>query len=226
MDDSSSREKIRNVPICFILGVLPVSGILIEVCTNGEYDSFVLISVLLFLFGPALLCYLDYRIRNIDRRPWRIITICWLILAFLFLVVAAPQMLGSRRSAWGNRAKLTIRALTSTQLAFQHDNHGEFGTWDELLEGDYIDAGYTRSNMIDNYSMCVFDVHPTRRGEKDVIITRSSFTIVAIPRRQSRKLRTFAICEDERVREWIGDPVYFDADNIQLNNPDNWKPLR
>lgn len=129
-------------------------------------------------------------------------------------LIVIPQLVGGRnRCGWENRAKLTLRALGSSQLAFQDQNiHHRYGTWNEMIQADFVQRGYTRDNMIDSYSISVWNVGygPT-----------SSFTIVVVPdtpRDKSR--REFSITDDQIVRARTFD---------QRDNgvpPWRWEPLR
>jgi prepilin-type N-terminal cleavage/methylation domain-containing protein len=152
-----------------------------------------------------------------------------LVVASIIAIIAAiaiPQLLNARRSAWENRAKLTIRALGSTQLAYQDQNLDKnYGTWKALQDpqNNYIQQGYTRANIIDNYSIILFDVK-TAQMMGGVSASDSSFTIVAIPRSQKNRLRTFALGDDQTPRVWVG--AAFDPTHISLNTITDWEPLR
>ena len=156
-----------------------------------------------------------------------------LVVASIIAIIAAiaiPQLLNARRSAWENRCKLTLRALGSSQLAYADGNlDKEYGTWVALQDTDYIQDGYNRLNIIDNYSIALFHV-----GESTMIgdfsAADSSFTVVAIPRSTKNRLRTFAIGDDQTPRVWVGttdlgtqlnDPV-----SVSLSNIEEWEPLR
>ena len=157
-----------------------------------------------------------------------------LVVASIIAIIAAiaiPQLLNARRSAWENRCKLTLRALGSSELAYADGNLDKiYGTWPAMIDNDYIQDGYSRSNMIDNYSIILFQVGaPTYEG--DFSAADSSFTIVAVPRSQKNKLRTFAIGDDQTPRVWVGDPADYVAimappQTVSLSNVENWEPLR
>lgn len=154
-----------------------------------------------------------------------------LVVASIIAIIAAiaiPQLLNARRSAWENRCKLTLRALGSTQLAYQDANlNKNYGSWQALNNPNdpYIQQGYTRSNIIDNYSIIVFDVKAAQMMG-GVTASDSTFTIVAIPRSQRNRLRTFALGDDQTPRVWVGPAGTFDPNNISLNNINQWEPLR
>ena len=153
-----------------------------------------------------------------------------LVVASIIAIIAAiaiPQLLNARRSAWENRCKLTLRALGSSQLAYMDGNIDKnYGSWQAMTDADYIQEGYTRSNIIDNYSVHIFNV--VRSLEiGGVSASDSSFTIVATPRSDRNKLRTFALGEDQTPRVWVGDDsLWDDTTMIQLNNIEYWEPLR
>ncbi|HYE78382.1 MAG TPA: prepilin-type N-terminal cleavage/methylation domain-containing protein [bacterium] len=162
-----------------------------------------------------------------------------LVVASIIAIIAAiaiPQLLNARRSAWENRAKITLRALGSSQLAYQDSNlNKDYGTFQNMLDSDYIQKGYTRGNMIDNYSIAVFyRSSSTRVGPYSG--ADSTFTIVAVPRSQKNRLRTFAICDDQTVRVATdgatqvvpanGDTAMPTIPNPATDNPCDWEPLR
>ena len=126
-----------------------------------------------------------------------------LVVASIIAIIAAiaiPQLLNARRSAWENRAKLTLRALGSSQLAYQDQNNNkDYGTWNNLIFTDYVQKGYSRGNIIDNYSLAVFYAAKSTQVN-NLTAQDSSFTIVAMPRNQRNRLRTFAICDDQTLR--------------------------
>jgi prepilin-type N-terminal cleavage/methylation domain-containing protein len=150
-----------------------------------------------------------------------------LVVASIIAIIAAiaiPQLLNARRSAWENRAKLTLRALGSSQLAYSDQNlDKDYGSWQAMTTAEYIQQGYSRSNMIDNYSIIVFNVRPAVMMG-GVSANDSDFTIVAIPRSQRNKLRTFALGADQTPRVWVG--TGFDPNAISLSNLSQWEPLR
>lgn len=167
-----------------------------------------------------------------------------LVVASIIAIIAAiaiPQLLNARRSAWENRAKLTIRALGSSQMAYADANlEKNYGTFQNMLDTEYIQAGYSRGNMIDNYSIAIFYRLPVTDalGSAD-----GGFTIVAMPRSNKNRLRTFAICDDQTVRVAVdnrtgvtpGQPVVGPANGDTAaptfaapdrDNPCGWEPLR
>jgi len=161
-----------------------------------------------------------------------------LVVASIIAIIAAiaiPQLLNARRSAWENRAKLTLRALGSSQLAYQDQNLDKnYGNWNAMVATDYVQLGYTRTNMIDNYSLAVFYANPSTQVN-GITASDSSFTIVAVPRNSRNRLRTFAICDDQTVRVAdTGDfvPVQTGGNgpgatiSVTGDLPCVWEPLR
>lgn len=164
-----------------------------------------------------------------------------LVVASIIAIIAAiaiPQLLNARRSAWENRCKLTLRALGSSQLAYQDQNlNKDYGNWDAMVATDYVQEGYSRTNMIDNYSLAVFYANPSAQVN-GITASDSSFTIVAVPRNDRNRLRTFAICDDQTVRV-ATDPPNTDVPTQSGGNgpgatitvtgtvtPCRWEPLR
>ncbi|MEO7994094.1 MAG: prepilin-type N-terminal cleavage/methylation domain-containing protein [bacterium] len=155
-----------------------------------------------------------------------------LVVASIIAIIAAiaiPQLLNARRSAWENRCKLTIRALASSQLAYADSNlRKDYGSFQNLQDTDYVQKGYTRTNMIDNYSMAVF--YASRSSGTTYTGADSTFTIIAIPRSQKNRLRTFAICDDQtpRVATDYSLGLIANVDNTVPTgtSPCSWEPLR
>lgn len=81
-----------------------------------------------------------------------------------------------------DRCKNTLRALGSAQLAYQDQNlHNDYGTWLSLKNG-YLNKGYTRSNMIEAYSISVFSVVKSGKLPNGRYDNRSSkFQIITVP---------------------------------------------
>ena len=157
-----------------------------------------------------------------------------LVVASIIAIIAAiaiPQLLNARRSAWENRAKLTIRALGSSQLAYADGNLDKnYGSWVAMQDTEYIQDGYNRTNIIDNYSLACFHVGiSTYMG--DFSAADSSFTIVAVPRSQKNRLRTFALGDDQTPRVWVGETdlgamLATDPPSVSLSTIEEWEPLR
>jgi len=157
-----------------------------------------------------------------------------LVVASIIAIIAAiaiPQLLNARRSAWENRCKLTLRALGSTQLAYQDQNLDKnYGTWVALQDvaNNYIQQGYSRANIIDNYSIALFQV-TTSLMSGGYSAADSSFTIVALPRSQRNRLRTFALGDDQTPRVWVGSTdliAEINANTVSLQTITEWEPLR
>ncbi len=161
-----------------------------------------------------------------------------LVVASIIAIIAAiaiPQLLNARRSAWENRCKLTLRALGSSQLAYMDGNlKKDYGSWVAMTDSDYIQEGYNRTNMIDNYSIVCFQIAISEEiGNTGYTASDSTFTIVAVPRSQKNRLRTFGICDDQTPRVYVGDDAAWEAavavpDELAFSLSDitQWEPLR
>ena len=131
-----------------------------------------------------------------------------LVVASIIAIIAAiaiPQLLNAKRSAWESRAKSTLRAYGETELAYQNTNNDKhWGSWDALVETAYLADGYTKGNIIENYSLWESVTNPDA-GSTDLGIGGigdSTFTIVAFPYKTTPPgfLATFVIREDETLR--------------------------
>ena len=154
-----------------------------------------------------------------------------LVVASIIAIIAAiaiPQLLNSRRTAWENRAKLSLRALGSSELAYQEQNDNKsYGDWDNLCKTGYFQKGYTCGNLIGNYSLCEY------YAEKSTMVNGqsaqdSSFTIIAMPLNQRNHIRTFAICDDQVLRVCTTSAYIVPNSNNSTplgQSPCGWPPL-
>jgi len=88
-----------------------------------------------------------------------------------------------------------------------------------------IQPGYARSSIIDNYSIILFDVDPPTMTFGGLPAYDSRFTIIAVPRSQRNKLRTFGINDDQTLRVYTGTPEDF-PNSYGMRNIAFWEPLR
>lgn len=203
-----------------------IAIILATVCVVALLQESMLLIIVTAWVG--VLWYMLYElIKHRATAIVRIITPCiiWILL-FIPLKNVIDDAMRPRRSAWENRSKLTLRALGSSELAFAKENDNEFGTWDEMTKAEFIQIGYSRTNMIDNYSLIVFEISKSTRDDDNNILVPSTFTMIAIPRSQKNRLRTFAFGDDQTPRIWVGSKDAFDPENIALRDIKLWEPLR
>lgn len=149
------------------------------------------------------------------------------VLIFTSLIISSClYMVEGRSKSYENRCKLTLRALGSSQLAYQDSTLLKtYGTWDELVETNYLQSGYTHSNIIDNYNLVVF--RRTKPVYKDgTLVSPSTFEIIAIPTTKRNRLRTFAITDEQTPLVWVGRSSEFSTDNPDFSNIELWEPLR
>lgn len=155
-----------------------------------------------------------------------------LIISFLSILLAIsstgciPQILNARRSAWESRAKGTLRAYGETQLAYQNSNNNlHYGTWSNLISTEYIAQGYTRGNLIENYSVW----ESVRNAYSFESYTVSTFTVIAFPRttRPPGYLSTFAMREDQVLREYNPITPFANAWGSAGDfGAKSWEPIR
>lgn len=89
---------------------------------------------------------------------------------------------------------MTLRALGSMQLAFADEHNGNFGNWQELTNEEYIQEGYSRANMIDNYSITVFERTRATLSDLAEDTAKPSFTIIAVPGNFRHKQTKSPVC--------------------------------
>ena len=145
-----------------------------------------------------------------------------MLIAILCFIVIIPSILCTRRSAWENRCKLTLRALGATQLAYKEN----YARRDYVAWHDFPESGYTKENLIDKYKIIIYDTKPSTLNEKGESNNDSTFTIVAIPRKQRKELRTFAINDDQFPLVWIGEESEWEKGKESLRDKSLWQPLR
>jgi prepilin-type N-terminal cleavage/methylation domain-containing protein len=157
-----------------------------------------------------------------------------LVVAAIIAIIAAiaiPQLLNAKRSAWESRAKATLRSYGETELAYQNTNNDRhWGTWVALVDTEYLAEGYSRGNIMENYSLWESVVNQTdTSGGMGGGIGDSTFTIVAFPRKTTPPgyLSTFLIREDQTLRVYRPETP---GVNAWGENGDEggltWEPIR
>ncbi|MBU2519622.1 MAG: hypothetical protein KKB03_00055 [Nanoarchaeota archaeon] len=121
--------------------------------------------------------------------------------------------------------ELALKELGSAQFAYQNaNNNHDFGSWEALQKSGLVADFFTRSNIIEHYSLAVFHIGaPTG-------IDKSIFTIVAVP--TANELRTFRIVEYTETPDfWTGNNEQW-WDWVLKKYPrypqfqELWKPMR
>jgi len=137
-------------------------------------------------------------------------------------------LFGARRAPWQSLAKGTMRSIGSTQAVF-FDKYGRYGTFQDLLEKNYIAEGYTLENMIDSYDITwQVSNFSTVSGEASLGIPMHSFTIVAWPEdTRPGYLLTFGVSEDGIVRVYYPDSQDSPNDYNGVGDPrvQTWDPI-
>lgn len=111
-----------------------------------------------------------------------------------------------------NICRLTLRALGSTQLSYQSLNsHADFGTFWALEDTGFIEKGYTRENLIENYSISVFNALTSSKLPDGSYKSKSSqFQIIAVPHTKVYSLCIYGIGTDMNVYQFKNDtPNYW-----------------
>ena len=157
-----------------------------------------------------------------------------LVVASIIAIIAAiaiPQLLNAKRSAWESRAKTTLRAYGETQLAYQNTNNDRhWGSWTSLIDTDYLARGYSRGNIIENYSVYTSTYNPSDLEGNEMYGTGdNTFTVVAFPRttRPAGYLATFIIREDQVLRVYRPDTTGVNAWGADDDyGGRTWEPIR
>lgn len=217
-------ENVRMIG--YVVLVLHIMIVVIILCDLFDLYEFITIPLVILLILPVLYIIWGFLSDNIELKSafFKVGSVTLILSIAAFII---PQILGARRTAWANRCKLTLRTLGSSQVKFKDENpENNYGTWEEMYEDDYIQEGYNRRNMIDNYSIAVFSVQKSTLDEKGNSNLDSSFTIAAIPRIKRKDLRTFALGDDQTPCVWVGKSEEWTTENVTLHNIDLWEPLR
>jgi hypothetical protein len=186
-----------------------------------------LLAVLYCISLPVSLFILFNRVLNVRSYILSIsITIVsGMIIGFCTCAVPVPSLVNAPRAAFENRSKLMLRALGAAQTTFAESNIGNYGTWQELIDQDFIEDGYTRDNIIEEYIITTFMVDNPSESER-ALGESSSFTITAKPKRTRNKLRTFGFGDDQIPYLFVGSAEDWSTENVSLHNIELWEPLR
>ena len=157
------------------------------------------------------------KVLRMKLKPWVgwVTAIIIIVTILCILSVAIPQILGARRSYWAPRAKSTLRAYGKTQEAYKEANpRGTYASWDDLVKYEWVEEGYTRGNIIENYSVWT--------NTED-----NEFIVIAFPRKTYPPgyLSTFAIREDQILREYQPEPEMTEWDD-DVDCVFTWEPIR
>jgi hypothetical protein len=149
----------------------------------------------------------------------------WVIIGSCTCCLPLPNLINAPRAAFENRCKLTLRALNEAQQTFAERNNGKYGTWQELIDQDFIQGQYSRDNIIEEYIITTFMVDNPSESER-ALGESSSFTITAKPKRTRNKLRTFGFGDDQIPYLFVGSAEDWSTENVSLHNIELWEPLR
>lgn len=122
-----------------------------------------------------------------------------------------------------DKSILTLYALGSSELALKDTSKdGNYGSIEEMTKEEFIQKGYDANNLIDDYTLAVFDATPSRTLP-DGTIEESTFLIIAVPNDRNSNLRIFAIDQEQIICEWLGDSADWTSENTNLDNEKQWK---
>jgi len=218
--------QIKRIPwpvlaVCFFLGFV---GLFVAKASSSQFSVYEPLWVKIFLYGfPLLLAFsMSVLIENLFARPfirqestWKGIlranVISYILLVGLMLVyggeIEAKYRFGGLYSS--SMVKGTLRAVASAQSAY-HQEHGVYGTFNELADEDLIFAGYdviAEQVQIHNYLYCCDLNNLSVVGTEEIVLNSpNAFTIIAYPDpRFADWLNTFAVTEDQVVRVYNPD---------------------
>ena len=161
-------------------------------------------------FGGAIVKGLWHRIHV--REALLALSVFAVVLAVLSVACDSSDAL-SQKEVSESLAKFALRAYGETQEAYSYNNYyNHYGDWDSLVAGHFISEGYTRGNIVKNYSMWTDVANPSIYGGAS-IYARSTFTCVAFPRPIGPPgyLTTFSIREDRILRMYVPDVAGMNA---------------
>ena len=197
--------------------------------SQSFFDVLTLFFLVFYYFGPLVFIYLIYIKKGRENQIlYASLGFAWLSLSCCCSIFT-PSLLNSRRSTWENQCKITLRSLGSTQLAYHYNNARlSYGSWEDLTNptDPYITPEYTKGNIIDNYEIILFEVKPSTLDKYSKSKNDSTFTIIAIPKSQRNRLRTFGIGEDQTPRVWVGEESIWEKGKASLHDINLWEPLR
>lgn len=122
-----------------------------------------------------------------------------------------------------NKCICTLLALGSSEEALKRSNNkGNYGSIEEMTKEEFIQEGYDENNLIDDYTIAVFNAEPSKVLQ-DGTIEESTFLIIAVPNDKDSGLRIFAIDQEQMICEWLGDSVDWAIENTNLDNEKHWK---
>jgi hypothetical protein len=202
---------LLSVPILMLVSLAQIG--------SNSMDSFYmfqgLISPLSFASAFGLSVYIEGDIaKKMLNNPgiWNPVFFGNIVTYILLIAVTAGSYVpaGSPRAAWASRAKGTLRSIGSTEQAYKEYSQAKvYGTFKALLESGDIARGYTKGNMIENYSL----TWKVDNGSE-------SFEVIAWPRdTRSGYLSTFAVTEDQVVR------VYNPKKKNRVDTVRTWDPI-
>jgi hypothetical protein len=161
---------------------------------------------------------------NLWAAVFRANALSYILLAVIISVHAVndPSLMTGGRASFPSRAKGTLHAIGSTQLAYQGENKARvYGSFQAMKDTLYIAEGYTLGSMIENYSMS-WQVNniSTVSTEKFPSGIISTFTVIAWPSDRRRGfLSTFGVTDDQIVR------VYTPQNGNRLEDVKTWDPI-
>ena len=167
-----------------------------------------------------------------NTRLYTLLINSMLIASVVVLVAASVSCIAprypKRMGGWEDQAKSTLRAFGETEMAYQYTSgEDKFGTFEDLIQTDYLASGYSRGDIIENYSVWIGVYNQTFSATPWVY--GNTFTIVAFPRitRPPGYLHTFAIREDQVLRmynpEHPGINAWGQNDDFGTRT---WEPIR
>jgi len=141
----------------------------------------------------------------------------WFIIAGLLFLHVMQSLFGAARYTWDKNCQEKLIELVATENKYQIQN-SKFSSFDDLVKDGYIN-NLSADNYIDNYKIVYF-----KASEKELKSGNDiPFIIIALPRSEKNKLRTFSINQNSELKIWNGNKIEWNDLSNEFDNTKLWK---
>jgi len=229
LDKNSRLNFIKALGIALLINIVPIivwfASFIIMIPLDGSAIEMYVGALTLFgipVGSYAIIRYVLMRIDYSGNASRSAIGMLSIYFMFILIAISMPPLLNARRAKWESRAKGTLRAIASTEQEYQSKNDKRlFGSFEELQDQQMIAAGYTKGDIINEYSIAwMVNNISTVVSEKFPSGVSSSYSVIAWPRdTRPGFLSTFAVADDQIVR------VYNPDNGNSANDIATWDPI-